>query len=260
MAGLNASANALLTQGLLPGTSYGLNLIDPDRFGKPNPSEYAYSQIPIGGSAYSAARNFHQGNYASGAVAAVETAISIAFAIYGAVQGANVAGLSQQEQLDFAVGAYAQHFSTPFQRGFWSGIGYVGRILGHDLAAAAVGAVVKPFVFAKDVWGLGQSVWALDPGLVARSAFNTVYDAIIPTYGLYGGAGYGLSTWPGLIGRLPEPLNRVDWASFIHDINTRNLQWATHVWSSSPLLPPGPFGLAYGILGTPPFVLTGLLQ
>lgn len=223
-----ASSVSLAASSLGP-TSYGLQLVLPSTFGKPDPRQYAISLIPIGGTVYGTVQNFKHGNYASGAVGAVAIAFE-AYDTYEAYENYGP-GISQQKQLDFLQSEFGQRFSTPFQRGLWSGASYLGSILGHDLAATVVGIVAKPFVFVHDLWTLGQSVWALNPGLIARNAFGTVFDAIIPTYVFYGGAGYGVDTWPGVLGRLPDPLNAVDWASYVHDVNTRNLEWVRNVWS-----------------------------
>jgi hypothetical protein len=176
-------------------------------------------------------------------------------------QGANGGGggLSQQQQLEINTTDFGFSFSTPFQRGFGSALSYVGRILAHDLAPTAVGILAKPIVLAQDLWDLGQSVWALDPASIARNALGTVLDQAIPTYGFYGGGGWGTRQF-GNIG-IPGPLNSVDWASLSHDISFRHLQWVRNVWAPTvPSLPPGPFGFAYGIIGTPPFALAGAFQ
>ena len=139
-----------------------MNLIDPDRFGKPNPSEYAYSLIPFGGTIYGTIQNFKQGNYASGTVGAASTLVSLVFIAFGiynrlTAQGANGGGLSQQEQLDFAQAEYGQRFSN-------------GSML------ASVGR------FARDTLG---RIWNL-PNTVLGTAYGILG---IPTKGI--GFGYG---------------------------------------------------------------------
>jgi hypothetical protein len=158
-------------------------------------------------------------------------------------QGADGAGggLSQQQQLAIGTTDFGLSFSTPFQRGTASALSYVGRILANDVHAAAVGVAAKPFVFANDLIKLGSAIWSLDAQAIGVRTFATIYDALIPTYGYYGGAGWGLDTFPlGQSGN-PLPLNSVDWASFLHDSNLRNLQWLRNVWSPTVRsLPPGP--------------------
>ena len=46
----------------------GLQLVAPKTFGRFDPTDWAIAQIPVAGSAYGAARNFENGNYASGVV------------------------------------------------------------------------------------------------------------------------------------------------------------------------------------------------
>jgi RHS repeat-associated protein len=82
---LKAAAISFGNRGVPIGQSYGLNLIAPSVFGKPDPGNYAIGLIPIGGSAYGAIRSFHNGDYASGAFGAAVTLASIillGYAIY----------------------------------------------------------------------------------------------------------------------------------------------------------------------------------
>jgi RHS repeat-associated protein len=111
---------SLAGSSVAPGTSYGLSLVAPDLFGKPDPRNYAISLIPIVGTARGAAENFKQGNYASGTVGAVGTIVSIiglAFTAYNLYQtyqtGLNASSISNG-QLDLRYGiADPQAIPTP---------------------------------------------------------------------------------------------------------------------------------------------------
>jgi len=102
--------------GLAPGTSYGMQLIAPDTFGKPDPGNYAIGLIPVVGSAYGSVQSFRAGNYASGVVGAAATV----YAAYGAYQtiksmyqqyyGAGAGGISQENQLKLNARYYGDRY------------------------------------------------------------------------------------------------------------------------------------------------------
>jgi hypothetical protein len=133
----------------------------------------------------------------------------------------------------------------------------LGKILVHDVFAQIVGIAAKPFVLAWDLRTIGQSIWSGDLAGAAAETLGLVAHAVFPTYGYYGGYGYGLDQFPNGV---PLPLNQVDYASLTHDYNFNNFGWIRNVWSPNiPSLPPGPFGLLYGTAGTLPFFLTAPL-
>lgn len=53
---------------------------------------------------------------------------------------------------------------------------------------------------------------------------------------------------------IPLPGNPLDWASVRHDISFRHLRRVRTVWSPTSFgLPPGPIGLAHGVVGPPAY-------
>jgi hypothetical protein len=234
-----------------------LNLIAPGTFGKPDPSGYAYGLIPIGGTAYGAIQSFHQGNYASGAAGAVTTVVELAFAVYAAVS-AGASGYSQYNQLRMAEDNFGLVIKTPFQQSVTAALSYLGKIIVHDLYAAGVGIAAKPIVFAWDLRDLATDALAGNIGAVATDTIGLVLDAAFPTYGYYGGLGWGTRQFQD---HVPLPLNQVDFGNLLHDMWGDNLNWVRDVWTwTGPTVPPGPFGIAYAALGTVPFTVGGLAQ
>jgi RHS repeat-associated protein len=99
--GLKGFGIALGERGLGPtGSTYGLNLIAPKTFGKPDPTGYAYGLIPIGGTAYGAVQSFHHGDYASGAAGSALTIAEVVFALYGGGAGGSSTGGFQGTVID----------------------------------------------------------------------------------------------------------------------------------------------------------------
>ena len=139
------------------------------------------------------------------------------------------------------------------------GVAYVGEVLAKDIYATVVGQVGAVGTFFQDIAGVGSSLFNLDIIGAGKGVFRTVFDAIVPNYGYYGGAGWGTRQF-GEDG-IPVPLNRVDWASYQHDINFDHSQWVRDVWSGDmPGVPAGPIGQAYKLLGTVPFSAAGAFQ
>lgn len=140
-------------------------------------------------------------------------------------------------------------------RGFGRGVAKFAKVLAVDVQALVVGQVGAVTTFFGDLASVGTNLFNFDLACVGRAVYKTVYDAIIPNYGYYGGAGWGLDQHPNGV---PAPLNSQDWANFQHDDHMLSLQWVRDSWSgSSAYLPTGPIGQAYKILGTVPFAVHG---
>lgn len=88
--------------------SPGLQLAAPKTFGRFDAGDWAISQVPVAGSAYGAARNFENGNYASGAVGVVATL----YQAYGLYQ--NASGAYQNGGWTAAARSVADAATTPF--------------------------------------------------------------------------------------------------------------------------------------------------
>ena len=186
--------------------------------------------------------------------------------------------------------------------GFWRGVKAVfspvaqlAKILVTDVAALAVGQVMK-------VYAVGQAVIGqFYPPIMIDSAGKQIgfggrlrallLSVVIPNYGLYNGAGVGTDQW-GIDGR-PKPMNAVDWPGVAHDrgmdlndsyardqgftrMGQVHGQWVRDQLSltsqrasmmTSPnypmpvsITPAGPLGWAYRGIGIPAFGLFSLLD
>jgi hypothetical protein len=193
---------------------------------------------------------------------------------FGVVGAAIVGGTaSQLAGGKFANGAQTGAFSYLFAsaasgqggsfggaiRGIGRGIANVAKILAVDIQALAVGQIGAIGAFFQDLGIVSSRLFQFDLVGAGRGLAQTVFDAIVPNYGYYGGAGWGVRQFG--VDAVPTPLNRVDWAIFRHDISFRHSEWVKDVWSGEmPGIPAGPFGQAYKLLGTVPFSAAGALQ
>ena len=133
------------------------------------------------------------------------------------------------------------------------GVNSLSTILVADLKAKLVGVygheVAKKNAFDKFV---------ADPTL--ENIKNLALTTMIPSYGNFGGRGWGVDQ-----GRdLSKILNFVDFNSALHDQEYGNLEfpdanksWVYRNYSSVPSdqIAPGPFGVTYVLEGTAPFLL-----
>jgi hypothetical protein len=133
------------------------------------------------------------------------------------------------------------------------GVNSLSTILAADLKAKLVGVygheVAKKNAFDKFV---------ADPTL--ENIKNLALTTMIPSYGNFGGRGWGVDQ-----GRdLSKILNFVDFNSALHDQEYGNLEfpdanksWVYRNYSSVPSdqIAPGPFGVTYVLEGTAPFLL-----
>ena len=84
--GVAAKAGALTSASTAAGPlSPVLQAVAPKEFGEFDAGDWAISQVPVAGSAYGAARNFDNGNYASGAVGVLAAALVGAGGLVAAV-------------------------------------------------------------------------------------------------------------------------------------------------------------------------------
>lgn len=160
--------------------------------------------------------------------------------------------------MDFAAQRYVHEIRyASLAHRVWNAVTYMGRVLATDLYAGIVGQVGEVWTFAQDLYDIVRSLVSADFIAAGRGFLETVVHLLVPNYGYYGGAGWGTRQFgPDAI---PAPLNRVDRASFKHDLGYRHLQWVRDVWVGAGL-PPGPIGLVYAALGTPVFSVGGGLQ
>ena len=126
-----------------------------------------------------------------------------------------------------------------------SEIGRGIEILSVDLYAAAIGSLGSIYVLGTDI-ASGKAPW------------TTLGDLLLPHYGDFGGKAWGTDQSFHDRGSI---LNSQDVASYNHDLSCvftcNNQQWVRDSWQGNPnYLPPGPFGVAYRLLGTVPFWLT----
>jgi hypothetical protein len=86
---------------------------------------------------------------------------------------------------------------------------------------------------------------------------SLVADAVVPEYGMFGGASWGTTQ-----GRGPGSiLNQGDLASYHHDINLNEIEWVKRNFTTRPdAVPVGPVGASYALLGAIPFGLKGLFD
>ena len=80
-----------------------------------------------------------------------------------------------------------------------------------DLAATLVGVVGKVYVTATDIFKIGRSLFALDLKGIGVNFAKSIHHLVVPTYGWYGGAGWGGDQDD--IGGQRTPLNAVDASS-----------------------------------------------
>ncbi|MFN8624618.1 MAG: RHS repeat-associated core domain-containing protein [Candidatus Binatia bacterium] len=170
----------------------------------------------------------------------------------GEVNGANGAAAGQG-----AADATGAAGTSSLGQYAWNEVKLAGKILAADVKGFLAGVVVgTPTVIVHDV---GQSLGSLAQGDFTGFASGLAQlpvDVPFPRYGWYGGRHYGLDTFPG---GGPDPLNKVDIASFNHDKLTYNPNWIRDAWGGRGLAP-GPFGNLYRQFGTPPFAATGVFQ
>lgn len=123
-----------------------------------------------------------------------------------------------------------------------------------DLAATLVRVVGKVYVTTTDVLELSRSLFTLDLKGLGANFVKSIHHLIVPTYGWYGGAGWGLDqdrTWG------PRtPLNAVDASSRTHDRDENDWGWVARNWKSTN----GPVGSLYTLLGTGPFIAADCLR
>jgi len=261
-AGVNgASFGEALKAGAIGGaiggvTGVGLGVVGAGVAALNNPGvTMAFNLATMGSGVYSTVEGFRTGQYVLGAAGVVMLAHGMGDMVRASEQRTIEGVIAQGREFGMRI--------EPARRagqGLGDAIATGAKVLAADLAATAVGIAAKPAVIAHDLWRLGQSIGSFTPGAIAASALALGVDAAIPTYGFYGGGGWGTG-WPWGAGGWPAPLNRVDWASFHHDQSFDHFRWVQDVWSVHGRgLPPGPIGQLYGIIGTPPFVVAGAMR
>lgn len=123
-----------------------------------------------------------------------------------------------------------------------------------DIGATIVGAFGKVYVTGRDIYRMGGALFSGNMGALGKSIATFAHDLIIPTYGWYGGAGWGLDQ-DGIWGKR-SPFNSVDSSSRQHDIDANDWGWVARNWASTS----GPVGSAYTLLGTVPFIAADYIR
>jgi hypothetical protein len=123
--------------------------------------------------------------------------------------------------------------------------------------AGVIGQIGAVWTLGGDLSTLGKDLGSFNIKLAGKQLWNTIYDfAVIPHYGFYGGAGWGIQQFKddSMI------LNQGDYASYAHDVTCQikcdNRGWVQNQWNGNPAyVPVGPLGSVYRLLGTGPFWL-----
>ena len=228
-ASLMAGLIAGIAAGLTAGASYEVST------GNWEPAEGVIARIAVGCGAAAAS----SGNCGKGALSAVFAIAAQplivkfpSFGVWGTAPEAVQAGLIGGEAAKLAGGKFDDGFSTsavqylaaPPPRSSSDDAGVLAQLVrdanavAFDIYAVTIGQLGALYVFfrydlptvAMDAVG-GSIVQALgDLG-------KTFYDLLLPHYGYYGGAGWGVGRTFG--NGSPAPLNQVDAASYQHDLS-----------------------------------------
>jgi RHS repeat-associated protein len=141
------------------------------------------------------------------------------------------------------------------------GVAGLAQIGLTDLTAGLVGAAGYAYNLganAINVLSLGN---LRSNGSLLSALGTLVGNAVIPDYGLFGGPNWGVNT----VGANPQyALNSVDYYSEQHDVAfgngaaNANYNWVQGNFAPTPggMIPPGPLGIAYSLLGALPFGLS----
>jgi hypothetical protein len=91
---------------------------------------------------------------------------------------------------------------------------------------------------------------------IVQAALLGAFLVAVPKFGYYGGGLWGTTQF----GQSAPKLTWTEVASYHHDVTGNNLAWAKQVLDpATPGLSPGVAGIAYSVLGVPPFAAAGLL-
>ncbi|MCF7689348.1 MAG: RHS repeat-associated core domain-containing protein [Cephaloticoccus sp.] len=148
------------------------------------------------------------------------------------------------------------------------GIAGSANIMARDVAATVAGVAGTIYTTAIDVVEVvtfGRADTGVNRPTNFLGAITTlIHDAVVPDYGLYGGANWGLNQ------RHPtksSPLNWVDANSAWHDGPPENgggndWGWVARNWRPAPSgeTAPGLVGIAYVLLGTIPFISNDIIN
>lgn len=134
------------------------------------------------------------------------------------------------------------------------GVSSLVMTLTADLAATLVGVVGKVYVTATDIFKLGRPLFTLDLKGFGVNFAKSIHHLVVPTYGLYGGAGWG-GDQDDIWGQR-TPLNAVDASSQTHDDDGNDWGWVARNWRSTN----GPVGSLYTLLGTVPFIAADCIR
>jgi RHS repeat-associated protein len=249
-AAFKAGAISLASSGVAPGTSYGLQVLDPHDFGTANARDYAIGLIPIVGSAYGSYQSFSSGNYASGAVGAA-TAVYAAYGAYEALAQGNT-GANQ------GAGVGGQTARAPINNNPWAMLR--GDVL--DFMGGLYGTVRG---IIRGVYELGAGVVTFDGGQFELGLYDLGSSLAMPRLDSHGGL-----NWPGTSdnsGLFPESNTQVENASIWHDAAVaesgfraaNQFGWITRAWSG-PGIQPGIYGQAYRVVGTAGFGIAGAAE
>ncbi len=281
------SLSAALTAGLVGGLTGGLTAGIGQQVlsGNWTPAEGVIAKVAVGcASAAASGGNCGKGALSAGfAIAAQPLIIKFpSFGQWGTVPEAVQAGLIGGEAAKLAGGNFEDGFSTsavqylanppPEQASgndseVLTQIGRDTKAIAVDIYAVTVGQLGALYTFFR--YSLPAVADDLGNGAFLKTLGDlgtTVYNLVLPHYGYYGGAGWGVGR-PFTDG-VPAPLNQVDAASYSHDIacgrpngcGGASAIWASDTFATSPtVLPAGPFGMAYQLLGIVPFTVAGKL-
>jgi len=148
----------------------------------------------------------------------------------------------------FALGSVGDIVSGQIGHGVSSFV----NTLTADIGATVVGAFGKVYVTGRDIYRMGSALFSGNLGAFGRSVVKFTHDLIVPTYGWYGGAGWGAEQ--DNIWGFRNPFNAVDANSQIHDGSGGNhLGWVVDNWRDLGTV--GPVASAYTLLGTIPFAV-----
>ncbi len=199
------------------------------------------------------------GKFANGAAyAAFSVAIcSTVGAALNAAEG--VSGNQASRQSEAAAQLSGMEKALRVVGGIFNAAVYAAKTIAIDVYALVVGQIGALWTLGENLWETGYNLFSGAPIRAGISLMSTIYNLIIPNYGLYGGAGWGMDQF-GDDG-LPRPLNSLDRANFLHDGDFNEAAWVKSGWfGGSGDLGPGPIGLAYKLLGTIPFGIKGAID
>jgi hypothetical protein len=141
------------------------------------------------------------------------------------------------------------------------GVAGLAQIGLTDITAGLVGAAGYAYNLGANAINVISLGHLRSNGSLLSAVGSLVGNAIIPDYGLFGGPNWGVPT----IGANPQyALISVDYYSEQHDVAfgngtpNANYNWVQGNWDPTPsgLVPPGPLGIGYVLLGSLPFGLS----